>query len=249
MPEPSRAFLISIFIREYWAQLTATALLSALSTYAILFLPERLLDILIFIVLWLQLELSYRQWWFEKQRREPVLTLDGTEIKDSEVFFYIKNVGGRVTHEVNVAVVIVPREEYAKYKVILGCKNYLFKRVRGVLCMEFGRSIMVPPGKKEYVRADYFELEKCLKEEESGKLVFFFICRKPMAIDPNACSEALHIDLFSVPPAFHLIDLESVPPGVLTKLPNMLKDAYMYCRSYIYFSKLRKRLSSKIGQE
>jgi len=32
---------------------------------------ERLFDFMLFVAIWLQLELAYRQWWLEMKHREP----------------------------------------------------------------------------------------------------------------------------------------------------------------------------------
>jgi hypothetical protein len=65
---------------------------------------QRLFEFLMFVVMMLQLELAYRQWWFEVRRSEPKLeVLDvGVESGGSILKLLIRNVGKDFAYNVNV---------------------------------------------------------------------------------------------------------------------------------------------------
>jgi hypothetical protein len=51
--------LVKLFVREYWLQLMILPILVVLSYYAILY--GGLFEFLVFITMWIQLEITYRQ--------------------------------------------------------------------------------------------------------------------------------------------------------------------------------------------
>ena len=65
----SRKLLAGLFVREYWLQLMILPLLVALSYYAILY--GKLFEFLVLVVMWIQLEIAYRQLWLEAEGRRP----------------------------------------------------------------------------------------------------------------------------------------------------------------------------------
>ena len=83
-------------LSEYRATLASLALLAATLTYAVL--HQRLFDFMLAVVLWLQLELAYRQWWLEKARRGPQVWV---EVRNSHEVC-VKNVGQAWALDVDV---------------------------------------------------------------------------------------------------------------------------------------------------
>jgi len=65
-----KKILAKLFVREYWLQLMILPILVVLSYYAILY--GRLFEFLVFITIWIQLEITYRQWWLEAEGRRPL---------------------------------------------------------------------------------------------------------------------------------------------------------------------------------
>ena len=65
-----KKILAKLFVREYWLQLMILPILVVLSYYAILY--GRLFEFLVFITMWIQLEITYRQWWLEAEGRRPL---------------------------------------------------------------------------------------------------------------------------------------------------------------------------------
>ena len=84
VPGVSALFLVKIFVAEYWHALLAVALLTALFTHVIFRSPDMLLNALVFVMIWLQLELSYKQWWLEFRRKRPILRLVHVETGETE---------------------------------------------------------------------------------------------------------------------------------------------------------------------
>ena len=76
----------------------------ALSTYAIFRSPDMLLNVLVFVMLWLQLELSYRQWWLEIKRKRPILRFVDAELVEmtGDLFFYVENIGSEIAHQIYI---------------------------------------------------------------------------------------------------------------------------------------------------
>lgn len=246
LPEVSSLFLIKVFTEEYRVQLLLLAFLTALATYVLFFQPGWLLDVLIFTLLWLQLELLYRQWWSEHKQERPILRLSKARIADSGVLLYVRNVGSKPAYEINVGVLTVPLSEYKKYLAILGYKGYMFKKIKGTLCGEFSLEVGLAPGRGDYVKIDFFKLKECT-DVNNESIAFLLICyRSPVvALGLDYCTEALSIDFFWQ--TLNLsISLEDEPaPGILTKIPDMLRDAYTYWRIWKSLSEYKERAPAR----
>lgn len=246
IPEVSALFLIRVFIEEYWLVLLTVTSLIMLSMYVLLLFPERLLDVLVFVVLWLQLELSYKQWWLELRRKKPVLRVADVETDETRgvLRFHVENVGLATAREICVVPVAVPKRAYEKYYSVLLLKGYMFKKVTFAGCgVEFGSSVKLPPHKAGFVEVESSELSKCADDD---KTLFFLICYDSpvVALGIGVCTEAVHLKPFGELLTIYSANLDDEPPpGVLLKLPHVLRDARMYWN--IYRADRRRRPRSK----
>jgi hypothetical protein len=234
-PEVSGPFLIRLFIEEYWLVLLTIISLMILSTYVLFYLPERLLDILVFVLLWLQLELSYKQWWLEFNQRRPILRLTyvETSVVTENLRFYVENIGSETAREVYVEPVAVSKKAYKKYYRILLSKGYMFKKIGFVGCGEgFGRGVRLLPHETDFVEVDLSQLTRCIKSE--SEVLFFLICYdEPMELGISVCTEAVNLEVSEGYALVYSVKLDNeLPPGTLVKLPYMLRDARMYWLMY-----------------
>lgn len=157
--------------------LLTVALLIALSTYTIFRSPEMLLNVLVFVMLWLQLELSYKQWWLEIKRKTPILRFVYAKLDKMtrELIFYVENTGSEIAHQIYVEPVAVSGRMFEKFYVVLLLKGYMFKKTGFIGCGRgFGRRVSVPPCENDSVKIDYLDLAKCAKNED--RVLFFLIC-------------------------------------------------------------------------
>jgi hypothetical protein len=117
--------------------LLTVALLIALSTYAISLSPEMLLNILVFVTLWLQLEFSYKQWWLEIKRKRPILRFVYAKLDKMtrELIFYVENTGSEIAHQIYIEPVTVSRRMFEKFYVVLLLKGYMFKKTGFIGCV------------------------------------------------------------------------------------------------------------------
>lgn len=222
------------------------ALLIALSTYAIFRSPEMLLNVLVFVMLWLQLELSYKQWWLEIKRKRPILRFVYAKLDKMtrELIFYVENIGSEIAHQIYMEPVTVSRRMFEKFYVVLLQKGYMFKKTGFIGCAGgFGRRVSVPPYENDSVKIDYSDLAKCVEDED--RVLFFLICYD----DPaelgveNACTEAINLEILDESVAIYSAKLhDEPPPGILIKLPYMLRDARMYWKTYKAYERLRQHL-------
>ncbi len=249
-PEVSALFLIRVFIKEYWDTLLTVVLLIALSTYAIFRSPETLLNVLVFVMLWLQLELSYRQWWLEIKRKRPILRfVDAQLVETTELFFYVENIGSEIAHQIYIVPVTVSRRMFEKFYVVLLRKGYMFKKTGFISCPgSFGLRVSLPPYENDSINIHYSYLAKCVEGED--RVLFFLICYD----DPdelgveNACTEAINIEVFDKSVRIYSAKLyNEPPPGILIKLPYMLRDARMYWKMYKASERLRQHLRDQHG--
>ncbi|MEM0004318.1 MAG: hypothetical protein QXN97_03180 [Desulfurococcaceae archaeon] len=84
----SRKLLAGLFVREYWLQLMILPLLVALSYYAILY--GKLFEFLVLVVMWIQLEIAYRQWWLEAEVKRPPLIVKLELVGDDNIALLVR---------------------------------------------------------------------------------------------------------------------------------------------------------------
>lgn len=235
VPEVSALFLFRIFVGEYWYVFFAVALLIALSAHVIFRSPEMLLNVLVFVILWLQLELSYRQWWLESKHRRPILRVVHVEADKMgrELIFHVENIGLATARGIYIDPVTVSRKVFENYRGVLLLKGYLFKKIEFVGCgVGFGRGVRLRPYGVDYVKVDCPQLTRCAEDED--EVLFFLICYdEPIELGVEVCSEAVNLEVLCESSLIYSVKLDyEPPPGVLTKIPYMLRDALMYWRMY-----------------
>jgi hypothetical protein len=189
-----------------------------------------------YVMVWLQLELFYKQWWLEFRRKRPILRLVHVETGETgeELVFYVENIGSATAREVHIEPVTISRKAFEKYYRVLLLKGYMFRKIRFVGCgVGFGRDARLRPYETGFVKIERFELAKCIENED--EVLFFLICHNnPVELGiESACTEAVNIEAFGELSLIYSAKLyDEPPPGILIKLPYMLRDAYMYWRMY-----------------
>lgn len=235
---------VRVFIEEYWLPLVILFFLVVFSMYILIFLSERFLDFLVFILLWIQLEVSYRLWWFEQRRRKPILIFNGISVEDIDIRFYVENLGEETAYGATIVVLVVPRREYEKYKHVLKYKGYFFNRLKYSICKRLGKSseiyigrlINIKPGELTYISVEkkeyYSTLSKCLKNPGED-LLFYAIC-EGIVENLESCSQVIYVDPPSLKNKYTIkvVNLKEEPPGILTKIPNILRDIHLYYKIY-----------------
>jgi len=218
-------FILKSFISEYYATMISLALLCALLYYVIKFHLERLFEFMLFVTMWLQLELAYRQWWLQMKREEPYLVFELFESRDPFIKFYFTNAGASPAHRVYVEVIAIRKE----FSTILSYKAQLIKRTPQRECFTYSMIELMPPGKKAIIPIELHHTEKCAQGDEQ---VLYVLCFQS-AQSTEICTQiaeitALHKD-FQI---YKIYDLREEPPGVILRLPNLVKDAFLYYRAY-----------------
>jgi len=189
------------------------------------------------------LELAYRQWWLEANRRKPDLVFDFAELRDAKIVMYIKNIGNAPAYSIEAVTITVRRSMLEKYRLLISSKELLIEQVPQRWCIGFGREVRVPPGGREYIEIDLEELKRCMQEEDD--LALFRICYEDPHLNPKACTEIIEIESFGDFYIHRSYRLKEDLPGLLTKLPDVFKDAYKYYKAYkISVKYLTKRRSS-----
>jgi len=82
--------IIGVFIKEHLPTILFIGSLFFLAGVIIIRYPQTFFDFLVVLNLWLQFELTYRQWFLDALRRKPFLIIDSMKIGDSKLFLYIK---------------------------------------------------------------------------------------------------------------------------------------------------------------
>lgn len=103
-------------ISKYKYQLTALSSITLLSWYTLGYWPERLFELLMFIVIELQLELAYRQWWLERRQSRPHLWVEVKQEGD-DLRLYAGNIGSIYAFNVVISSQICSLEKCYETKV------------------------------------------------------------------------------------------------------------------------------------
>jgi hypothetical protein len=181
----------------------------------------------------LQLELAYRQWWLEAGRRDAKLEVRrvGVSKNMDALAFHIVNTGSDVAYHVNIPFLIIPLSTYARLLELFPLRPAVIKHFPRLLtlCAKCGRAVVyefasLQPGARREFIAD---LSDCLKDYspyDTGTFVVFAgICRDTSPELFSRCDTYVTVTL-GKPIIIWRRPLEREPPGVLTRIPNMISD-------------------------
>jgi len=202
----AEALLLRVFASRYRATLISLALLTLLLVYAVLL--QKLFDFLIAVVLWLQLELAYRQWWLEKASRGPQLWIKVIESDAESWRVCVKNVGQTSALDIDVTGSLCSGRT---------CEGLASRLIAGDL-------IDLPPG--EAFEAELFRIRGGEAGVQPGKAVRV----ERYYLEVDACfTESLEYrrkcDTFWWSPYLGTFRVSAKRiPGVLTRIPEMLED-------------------------
>jgi hypothetical protein len=245
----SRRLLLRLFITEYGTTLASLALLGTLLTGVLTFARERLFEYILIVLLWIQLELAYRQWWLEARRGRPVLTVVGTKREGDTLTLHIRNIGESPAFAVTVHAVVIPSKTYLQlHHLLLGKPSlikHLFHRLGSHACKASGTwdsYIYLPPGGVEAFAVSLKELDPAgdltalISICRADPLELFRVRRGSVLELQFPCDEVLSVRLLDgIHEGAYLASRFSIredPPGILTVIPNMLRDIATYYRSY-----------------
>jgi hypothetical protein len=202
-----------------------------LSAYAVQ--TQRLFEFLVFVVMALQLELAYRQWWLEARKHKAKLEVRRVYVSENgdTLTFSVVNTGNDVEYHVEIPFLIIPLSMYIRLLALFSLQPALFKRLAKllVLCAECGGGrvyefVSLQPGAQYAFTAD---LSVCLKNysrHDRGALaVFAGVCRETPHELFSQC-DAYVIVILRGPVVVLMRPLERELPGVLTRIPNMISD-------------------------
>jgi hypothetical protein len=232
-----------MFLSEYYATIASLAVLSALFLYAVA--VQRMFDFMLFVVMWLQLELAYRQWWLEARSRGPKLEIAGLEIRDGTLLLHIRNAGRESVYGVNVAVYVVPLEEYSRLASILQPKSLLMRHVIRYLENCATRAggtyyeLSLLPEALRMFQVELKGLEPLMFNSHGSTRAILLVelCRGPLAraFSFPECDEYAVLMVFKhhggAGLVYRIFPKEYIP-GVLGKIPNMLSDARLCWQYY-----------------
>jgi len=206
----SRSLLLMRKLSKYKCQLVTLFPLILLSWYTLKYWPERLFELLVFIVVELQLELAYRQWWLERERDRPHLWVEvewwiGVERGERYLSLYAENIGSTYACGVEFRAQICSTEIPEKCYTTSLYKDPSYKGViapgNRVLVGTIG-SPDLPPSKIDVSRIS-IEIEACYIDAlEGNRRCEYFVWTSSQGTRRKAREL----------------------PGLLTKIPEMLKD-------------------------
>jgi hypothetical protein len=235
-----RPAFIRAFLAEYRNTVVALTLLCILSAYAVQ--TQRLFEFLVFVVMVLQLELAYRQWWLEAGRRDAKLEVHRVDVSENRdaLTLHIVNTGGDVAYHVNIPFLIIPLSMYARLSALFPLRSALIKHFTRLLrlCSECeGGTIYefasLQPGAQHAFTAD---LSVCLKDysrRDAGALVVFAgICRETLPELFSRCDAYVTV-ILGKSIIISRRSLEKEPPGMLTRIPNMISDLALVLRVFV----------------
>jgi len=227
-----------VFLSEYYATITSLAVLSALFLYAVA--VQRMFDFMLFVVMWLQLELAYRQWWLEMKRREPYPVfelfelsekpelIDGITIIPPFIKFYFTNAGASPAHYVYVKVIAI-RKEFDAVLSVLGRKARILRRVPQRACYTESGWEFIPPGGKAAIPIELHYIENCAQDNEQ---ILYALCYQSVQ-GAETCTQILEITLLGKDVWIRRIfSPREEPPGLISRFPNLVKDVLLYYRAY-----------------
>jgi hypothetical protein len=231
-----RLAFIKAFIAEYRNTIGALTLLCILSAYAVQ--TQRLFEFLVFVVMALQLELAYRQWWLEAGKHDAKLEVHRVDVSENRdaLKLYIANTGGGVAYLVVIPFLIIPLIMYARLSVLFSLRPALIKHFARLLglCAECGggqiyESASLQPGAQHAFTADLSVCKDYLRRDRGALVVFAGVCRETPHELFSQCDAYVTVLLGdSIVISGH--SLEREPPGVLTRIPNMISDLALVLR-------------------
>lgn len=233
-----RLVLIRAFLAEYCYTVAALVLLCVLSLYAIQM--QRLFEFLMFVVMMLQLELAYRQWWFEVRRREPKLEVFdvGVESGGNILKLLIRNVGKDFVYNADIPFLTFSQSMYERLApifLLLFLRPVLFRHLIDVLrsCAECEEAVsyepfsLPPRGQHTFT----IDLSNCIKNHLYHTIIFISVCREVPPHLYSQCDAFVEIGFFGKDaPIISRCSVEREPPGVLTRIPNMISDLMLALR-------------------
>jgi hypothetical protein len=225
--------VIRTFLAEYCYTIAALVFLCALSLYAIQM--QRLFEFLMFVVMMLQLELAYRQWWLEAREREAILAvayvLPGKEENTLELF--VENIGHDFAVNVSIPYLILSLNIYVKLSVLFSLRPALIKHFIKLL-----RSCAECEGGTQY-EATFMEpgwhgplkvnLSDCIKNRLHHVVIFIGVCREALPKLFSQCDAYVAVFL-NEQFMYTRYNVEREPPGVLTRIPSMIGDLMLMLR-------------------
>jgi hypothetical protein len=234
----SRKLLAGLFVREYWLQLMILPLLVALSYYAILY--GKLFEFLVLVVMWIQLEIAYRQWWLEAEGKRPPLIVKPELVGDDNIALLVRNTSALPIYEINT--LVLPYEVYRRYSTLLVYNvrviKYLYSIGELTPCVMPAQIDLLPDDEK-IVSFTFKELEEgCHDIGDIEDAVALIICHDDPTTYPESCGVIARWSIRSK--TAHVRGLLRGVPGILTRIPNMIRDAYIYHR-YHKLLKTRSR--------
>jgi hypothetical protein len=234
----SRKLLAGLFVREYWLQLMVLPLLVALSYYAILY--GKLFEFLVLVVMWIQLEVAYRQWWLEAEGKRPPLIVKLELVGDDNIALLVRNTSALPIYEINT--LVLPYEVYRRYSTLLVYNvrviKYLYSIGELTPCV-MPAQIDLFPDEEKIVSFTFKELkEGCHDVGGIEDAVALIICHDDPTTYPESCGVIARLSIRSK--TAYVRGLFRGVPGILTRIPNMIRDAYIYHR-YHKLLKTRSR--------
>ena len=233
----SRKLLAGLFVREYWLQLMILPLLVALSYYAILY--EKLFEFLVVVLMWIQLEIAYRQWWLEAEGKRPPLIVKLELVEDDNIALLVRNTSALPIYEINT--LVLPYEVYRRYSTLLVYNVRVIKYLYSIgelspLVMSVQIDLL--PDDEKIVSFTFKELKESYYD--IGDAAALIICHDDPTIYPESCGAIVRWSPRSK--TAYISGLLRGIPGVLTRVPNMIRDAHIY-HSYYKLLKTRSRLT------
>ena len=232
-----RLALIKALLAEYCYTIAALVFLCALFAYAVQM--QKLFEFLVFAVVVLQLELAYRQWWLEAGGREAKFEFYDVDVGGGGTLrFWVMNVSRDFVHNVSVPFLIVPLSLYSRLSALFSLRPTLIKHFIKLLrsCAECEggaryKAFFLPPGERYAFGAD---LLNCIKSYPHHAVVFAGLCRETLSKPFSQCDVyvTVFLDKLLLDKRIEYVryDVERGPPGVLTRIPNMISDFILMLR-------------------
>jgi hypothetical protein len=197
----------------------------------------RLFDFMLFVAIWLQLELAYRQWWLEMKHREPYPVfelfelsesrelIDGITIVPPSIKFYFTNAGSSPTHCVYGKVIAIRKE----FSAMLSRKARLIKHIPQRVCFTKIKRAFIPPGEVAIISIELRYIEKGAQGDEQ---VLYALCFQSVQ-STEICTQIVEITTLDKDvQIYRIFNLREEPPGVILKSQNLVKNAFLYYQAY-----------------
>jgi hypothetical protein len=215
---------------KYRLQFAILFILAALLYYALMY--RMLFEFLMFIVMWIQLELAYRQWWLDWRSRKPYFkanilsetsaTFLETAQLSTTLHLHIKNVGNVPAYMVGIGRILdaesrkpLNPSEWGKYVKVF--------------------HVDLASGEEKVLADIPEEFLKAYKDRDGVILEVYY--NNPLEPIPLTLRSMIPIHLKYSSDGWHAIIFEiyEEPSGILTKIPNMIRDisAYLKLKQYL----------------